>query len=1143
MQEYFDHIKKEIDKAYSVAKEARKKGVDPIDDVETPLAENMAERVEGLITTVAPRIKGKGIVKRIVELEKEYGAQDWRVALVISLEVAQEKFCEFKDKREAMEVGIRTGIAYLTNGVVASPLEGFTKLGIKKRRDGKEYFALYFSGPMRSAGGTAESVSLLIADYVRNEMGYDAYDPSEDEKKRIVTELKDFHERVSNLQYMPSDAEILFLMDHLPIQVDGDPSEKIEVSNYKNLDRIETNRVRNGVCLVIGEGIAQKAAKVYKKFSRFMEDFNLTHWNFLKDFVELQQQIKSKEKVEKSDGLIKPDYTYIKDLVAGRPVLTYPLEEGGFRLRYGRARNSGFSSCAVHPATMVVLKDFIAIGTQLKMERPGKATTLAVCDKLEGPIVKLHNGSVLFLENEKDAKKCRDDIEEIIYLGDILINYGDFLDRGHKLVPCGYNEEWYKAELEKIKNKNEIIKALIKDRFMKISAKDAIEISQKFDVPLHPRYTYHWTSLNKDQMNSLFEWFTQATSNKNELIFPYVYDVDKDVEGKDPKRALELLGVPHEVKKDRVIVKGDDAFALSFCLKEKKEGENVLDIVNMVTGIKIRDKNGTFIGARMGRPEKAKMRKMTGSPHVLFPVGGEGGKMRNLQTSLEKGKVTAEFSIFYCNKCKKETIYPCCETCGDKTEKKEYCNVCEKYIDKNCEKEGHRKSAKTSRTIDVKHYFRSALDKLKIQSYNEMIKGVRGMSSAESIPENLVKGILRSKHDIYVNKDGTTRYDMTEMAITAFKPKEIGTSVKDLYRLGYVQDIYGNKLEKDDQLVALKVQDIILPACEESLEEGADNVLLRVGKFIDDLLVNLYGLKKFYNFKKQQDVVGSLVVCMSPHTSAGIVGRVIGFSGTQGFFAHPLLHSIMRRDCDGDEACVILLMDVLLNFSRKYLPGHRGSRQDAPLVLTYRLIPSEVDDMVFNMDIVWEYPLELYEAALEYKNPWDIEIAIFEGVLNKKGQYGALGFTHDTEDINEGVRCSAYKSIPSMMEKVQGQMKIAEIVRAVNENDVARLVIERHFIRDIKGNLRKFSMQQFRCVDCNEKFRRPPLSGKCKCGGRIIFTIAEGSIIKYLEPSLQLANKYSLPPYLRQSLELTKRRIESVFGKDKEKQEGLQKWF
>ena len=46
-----------------------------------------------------------------------------------------------------------------------------------------------------------------------------------------------------------------------------------------------------------------------------------------------------------------------------------------------------------------------------------------------------------------------------------------------------------------------------------------------------------------------------------------------------------------------------------------------------------------------------------------------------------------------------------------------------------------------------------------------------------------------------------------------------------------------------------------------------------------------------------------------------------------------------------------------------------------------------------------------------------------------------------------------------------------------------------------------------------------------------------------MKPSLELASKYQLSPYLVQSLELLQKRIESVFGKEKEKQEGLVKWF
>ncbi len=101
-------------------------------------------------------------------------------------------------------------------------------------------------------------------------------------------------------------------------------------------------------------------------------------------------------------------------------------------------------------------------------------------------------------------------------------------------------------------------------------------------------------------------------------------------------------------------------------------------------------------------------------------------------------------------------------------------------------------------------------------------------------------------------------------------------------------------------------------------------------------------------------------------------------------------------------------------------------------------------------------------------------------------------------------------------------------------------MIEKHFIRDIKGNLRKYTGQEFRCIDCNFKHRRIPLYGKCsRCGGKLVLTVSEGTVSKYLEPSLLLAMKYEVSPYIKQTLEILKRRIEAIFGKEKEKQAGL----
>jgi DNA polymerase II large subunit len=189
--------------------------------------------------------------------------------------------------------------------------------------------------------------------------------------------------------------------------------------------------------------------------------------------------------------------------------------------------------------------------------------------------------------------------------------------------------------------------------------------------------------------------------------------------------------------------------------------------------------------------------------------------------------------------------------------------------------------------------------------------------------------------------------------------------------------------------------------------------------------------------------------------------------------------------------------------------------------------------------------LELYEAAEQKKHSSEVKIRDVRQVLKEgKDPFKGLGYTHDTFDFNEGVVCSSYKLLATMQDKVKHQMELVEKIRAADTSETARLVIERHFIKDMKGNLRKFSMQEFRCVACNEIMRRPPLTGKCvRCEGKIIFTTHEGGIKKYLEPALELAKRYHLSPYISQSLELTKRHIDSVFGKELETQEALEKWF
>lgn len=1130
VKKHFKTIQENVAIAYSAAREARKEGFDPVVEVEIPLATSLAEKATGLVSMLYPQVADRKIVERILELEKKFGSLDPAVALTIAEEIAKEKFCNFKNLIEAIEAGAKIALSYMTLGVVSSPIEGFVSLKLEKTSDGKEYFVPHYSGPIRSAGGTEAAFSILIIDFLRETFGYAKYDPTEDEVKRGVHESYMYHERVTNLQYLPSEQEIEFLMRFVPVQVSGDPSEDKEVFNYKDLKRIPTNFIRSGFCLTFNEGLAQKAPKILKRLKKLRsQGFKLSDWDFLEDFVKLQQKIKENKSVGSSASA-----TYIKDLVAGRPVFGHPSASGSFRLRYGRSRNTGYSTLAVHPSTMRVSDGFIAVGTQLKIEKPTKGCTVASCDSVDAPIVKFKDGSVKQLWDPQEAKARYNEIQEILYLGDLLVPYGDFLNRNHALDKPGFVEQHWLEILKKKGGASELLPDFEK----------SVELSGKFSAPLHPKYIYFWSQINREEFFSLLDWVAHDEIRDGKLVLPFSRsERERFAKG---KHALELIGCEHIVSTENVVMDEVNTKAFLFnlgisetsgrmenkideaILKVKDAGENVLELVNKLCEFEVRDKVGTFIGARMGRPEKAKLRKLTGSPHVLFPVGEQGGRLRSFQAAYDVGFVDADFLNYYCDKCQKESVYMRCDGCGD------FCRLV-KEEDK----------IYSERKINVRNYFDNAKKIVGVNGNDVLIvKGVRGTSNEDHSCEHLGKGLLRAKYNLNVNKDGTIRYDMTQMPLTHFKPREIGTSVSRLRELGYEKDFIGNNLESDDQILELFPHDIILPASPESADEKADDLLLKICKFIDEELEKLYKKPRFFNLDSKSELPGVLVGCIAPHICTAIVGRVIGFSKTQALLASPYMHAAMRRDCDGDEAAIIVLMDALLNFSKKFLPAHRGGTQDAPLVLSAMIKAGEVDDMIFDVDTSRYIPLELYEAAELEKNPGEVKMEQVKQRLGGEKEFEDLFYSYETDDINNGPLCSSYKVLPTMQDKVDAMMVLCGKIRAVDTSDVARLIIERHFVRDTRGNLRKFSQQQFRCVGCNEKFRRPPLAGKCtKCGGRLIFTIAEGSILKYMQPALDLAREYGVSAYLLESLELTEMYIQSIFGKEKEKQESINKWF
>ncbi|WP_254272795.1 DNA polymerase II large subunit [Haloarcula marina] len=1693
-ERYFETLETELETAMSVAERARERGGDPKPEVEIPTARDMADRVENILGI-------DGVAERVRELEGQMSREE--AALELVDDFVDGNVGDYDTREGKVEGAVRTAVALLTEGVVAAPIEGIDRVELLENDDGTEFINVYYAGPIRSAGGTAQALSVLVADYARALLGIDEYKARDEEIGRYAEEIA-LYDKDTGLQYSPKEKETKFIAEHMPIMLDGEATGDEEVSGYRDLERVDSNSARGGMCLVLAEGIALKAPKI----QRYTRNLDEVDWPWLQDLID--GTIGKDDGGETDDGgdgddaddagdtddgdetesdddhagppRVDPAKKYLRDLIAGRPVFSHPSKSGGFRLRYGRARNHGFATAGVHPATMHLVDDFLATGTQIKTERPGKAAGVVPVDTIEGPTVRLANGDVRRIDDAEEALEVRNGVEKILDLGEYLVNYGEFVENNHPLAPASYTVEWWEQDLDAA---GADVQAMADDPSVDLadpSAEQALQWASEHDAPLHPKYTYLWHDVSVEGMCALADAIDagQVAQTDGAVVEGPGSAADGDLvlpRSEAVQTALEHALVEHSQDEDRLVVpdwvplvrtlgfsrslerewtdddlseractygEGESTDAIGYVEADNEgDGLNAILAVNEISPFEVRERAPTRIGNRMGRPEKSERRDLSPAVHTLYPIGEAGGSQRSVADATKHadtmsdtpGHVEVEVARRRCPDCGTETHEARCPECQALAETVYVCRDCENEVEPDesgraeCPRCETLASPTQYKVLDLRQTYRDALENAEErETAFDTLKAVKGLTSEEKLPEPMEKGILRAKHDVSAFKDGTVRYDMTDLPVTAVRPAELDVEPERLRHLGYETDIHGDPLTHADQLVELKVQDIVL-------SDGAAEHMLQTAAFVDDLLSQYYGLEPYYEFDDRDDLVGELVFGMAPHTSAATVGRVVGFTSAAVGYAHPYFHAAKRRNCfhpetkvwyedeegrhhyeriatlveerldadtgteddfgtlvqeldgnvsvpsltadgtptvqsveavskhpapehlvrietqsgreltvtpdhemrrwrdgiesaraheikvgdtlpapdsvsiegeqteydlleeflavesvsnddlvirdigseqlkhilaaatpgdgyckatadelgisqstvynwvsrdsipvsvlttllgrervveqvptdvslgirretatverqftvntpmatvlgyyaaegftrrepgecyqttictpdetarnhiietvdeglgidayeenewkvtmssrlvaalfadildagcraetkripncivsgtddaaaaflaayfsgdgsastdrieirahtvsdelasdtvallkrfgiaaktyterrtvesgpvaefydespsfettvlkltsefaarfadrvgfhldrkqetltsalddvelrsqrlfgdggdllldevvsvdyvesdithtycvtvedthtlvandvfigqcDGDEDCVMLLMDGLLNFSKSYLPNKRGGQMDAPLVMSSRIDPSEIDDEAHNMDIMDRYPREFYEATRELADPAEVEdiMKIAEETLGTDREYTDFRHTHDTTDLAAGPDLSAYKTLGSMEDKMDAQLSISRKLRAVVESDVAERIIEYHFLPDLIGNLRAFSRQEVRCLDCGESYRRMPLTGDCReCGGRVNLTVHEGSVNKYIDTAIRVADEFGARDYTKQRLKILERSIESVFENDHNKQSGI----
>lgn len=1091
MEEYRAALDAAIEHAYGVALAARQEGFDPEVTPEIPRAQDMASRVEKLLA----HLHIDGISEEIRALAKEMPREELAVTIARRLATDPHRPGTLADR---VDTALRVGLAILTEGILVAPLEGLAEVHLTSGPEGP-FIELYYAGPIRAAGGTAQALSVLLADIIRRDLQLAAYHADPGEVGRYQEEIP-LYKRYQHLQYTPSAEEIALVVRGVPVCISGEATEgDAEVSAFRNLPRVPTNGLRGGACLVIAEGLCQKASKI----GRIVDKLGIPGWEFLRGLGHAGSS-------DDDSSVAK----YLADAgVGGRPILAHPNRPGGFRLVYGRGRTTGLAACAVNPATMVVLHHFVAVGTQLKLEYPGKAAAMSVCDLVEGPIVELTNGTLTSIEDPETAEALLPSIRRIVDVGEILVSYGEFLENNRPLAPGAYTLDWHEAEAEAVGAPWEEV-----GRPQDIA--HALTLSRRYGIPLHPRWLLFWHDLTSSEIRTLAEYVERFGAWRDgRLVLPW---------DSQWRELLVRLGFLHHREPEERLVgepTSSDALVATLGLRPA-DGRLVRDVplgseippdplayVSELSGVRIMGRGPSRIGARVGRPEKAHQRSMEPNVHGLFPVGESGGPSRSVAEAVRRtmadGAVSVTLGVRSCSRCHRNAVWCRCQ-CGGHTEPT---------------------GETITRPFPVATLWGDAMTRLHLPRLPQ-VKGVKGLTSRTRTPEPVEKAILRAYHSVSVYQDGTARFDLMDLPITHFRPREIGLPVERLHALGYQTDWTGAPLTDPEQLVEIRPQDLIVArSCGE--------YLLRIAHFLDDELVHLYGLDPYYRAQTPEDLVGALVAALAPHTSGAVVGRLIGFTKAEACFAHPIFHAAKRRNCDGDEDSVTLLLDALLNFSRAYLPESRGALMDKPLVLTTRLDATEVDKEAQHVDVGLRYPLAFYRAAAERKPAKEVE-PLFDTVgrrIDHGSPLSRYGFTHDTADIAHGPVRSAYRDGRTMDGMVDESVTLMTQIRAVDSAEAIGAMLTTHFLPDVMGNLKSFATQKFRCKVCGTNYRRPPLSGRCtgggrgnpRCDGALLPTVYEGMVRKYLTLCERLGAMEGVPPYVRQRVEILIQSLSTLF--------------
>ncbi len=1077
-REYIRSIKTSLQTQIQLANQARSLKFDPFETIESKLAFNSNEKILAILNI--PGLENY--------LPNNLSQHENRILLAanIAKQIVNGRFVK-KPREELVLLALQSSLVIISQGLISVPQECIPKIQINSKSN---HLTIYFSNTIRYVTGETIGLVVLIADYIRHTLHLNRFSSSKALIGRYIEEVEIYlaiNKRSQNLW----KGTLRFLIENIGVEISGEAYERIEVKKYRNLPNI-TNQFRMGMCVALERIMANINQIANRKISA-----GIPEWTWLNP----------SNKIFKKD---KNDFN-LKTVHGTQPLLSVSKNPGGFRLRLGRSRNTGQGAVGIHPATMY-LSEMLSPGTNIRIDVIDNPLTIFPVSTIQGPLIELADGSCVRIEDYSELMQYEDQITQIWEMGDILVSPDD-MSISDSIESFAWTEEWWNQEYQyKIvtefgggENVSVLLSKLFKNQFHEDEIKKvvtnptqyfpspdlAVQISKLTKVPIHPRYSFNWNEIAISDFLRLLEIVNKA---ENGLL------QNKE----DLKTILKQLGVPFSIENEFIDAELFNLYIKAFKGKEIKameilsKDQNTLkieEIIELLVNIPVKSLCSRRIGVKILRAEKVGVRHINPPAHTLFPIGSYGGTQRDLLKAKEKKFIEIQLAERFCNSCNIETFTVFCPSCKQKTIQRFVCKNGHKFNSQKCPECNQYGFTAREKRINIKGLLDSALSKVKPPDIKK-IKGVSYLTSKNRIPEHILKGILRATNEMFVYKDGTSRFDQTNAILTHFTPKEINVSIKALNRLGYSYDVLGQDITNEDQLIEIYPYDVIL-----NNEIGIS--LIKLSKFLDDELVHLYDMSPYFRIDSLNNLLGTLILGIAPFSNVGIVGRIIGYTENKVLYAHPLWHRLKTRDCNGDIDSITLLLDTFLNFSKEFIPSSRGGSLDVPYIV--HLSEDWEDTSVYAK--YRSIPLNLMFYQNLEDNPCIEELLI----INQSHLSTSFQNIHRIDDISRYEFNNKFTD-SKIMAKIETELRVLRRLRGIDEGIFVDSILENDFLEKITTSIFRFFLQPVRCRTCNTTFRRVPLTKYCPVCHRqtIGLTLSEGWVLRYLQIIEQLKDKYIL---------------------------------